>query len=177
MDFFAKKNKESIDSYLKQLKKDHTDLLEIKFKHQPPVEVNKRGRTDHDEALDDLAQSITEIEDRVADIIEHYEERVTELEDNNEKLEALTQPDWHNGDQEGYKRAIAADLINNCTVQEMEALELLMRIKHSSYLSTRALPHLNNVDINVLAERCEAAFDGNVTLSNISSYEITLSKA
>lgn len=166
MDFFAKKNKESIDSYIKQLKKDHIDLLEIKFKHQPPVEVNKRGRTDHDEALDDLAQSITEIEDRVADIIEHYEERVTELEDNNEKLEALTQPDWHNGDHEGQKKAIAADLVNNCTVQEMEALEMLMRIKHGrKYVETRAgLTHPDHIDLSVLFNKLEMAVSkkGNV---------------
>lgn len=66
------------------------------------------------------------------------------------ELDAALDPDSNgSGSPEDQKRAIAHDMIANCTLAEMEALEMLMREKHGNdyRFSRLSITHIDNIDI------------------------------
>lgn len=126
---------------------DPTDVLDRERFKETIKSAIKHGYeqgcddTDNSEKLFELEQKNTELNGEVS-----------ELKEQNENMEAMVDPDHYgNGNDYDIKMAIAYDLVNNCTERELEALEMLMRIKKGrEYRESRiALTHPHHIDLSL----------------------------
>jgi hypothetical protein len=103
----------------------------------------------------DLSDLADEIDDAKLFFVDNHESHTDEVDALNEEIAEIKDfvpDDRHNGSETGQANLILSSLFSNCTVQELEALEMLMRIKKGNqYVALRdGVPHPDNVDLGIL---------------------------
>lgn len=134
---------------------DRVTLISIKEKAEGIQTKDKKVTAFLAELTVDL-EAIIDIAENSGLIIEELSiERAGEAidaSDARDQLDSFIDPDHYGiGDEYHTKLAIAQDLMENCSVEEMEALEMLMRIKKGGYYreSRAGFPHPDNVNIDL----------------------------
>ena len=102
--------------------------------------------------LSDLAEEIDDAKLFFVDDHENHTNEVNALNEEITQIKDFVPDERHNGSEIGQANMIFSDMISNCTIQELEALEMLMRIKKGNlYVAMRdGIPHPDNVDLNVV---------------------------
>lgn len=103
----------------------------------------------------DLSDLADEIDDAKLFFVNNHELQSDEVDALNERIteiEGFVPDEHYNGNEAGQANLIFSDLFSNCTIQELEALEMLMRIKKGDqYFASRdGVPHPDNIDLSVV---------------------------
>lgn len=154
----AKKTKANIKHIVEPFNTWYDDLQSVRVKILEDAKLQDADTPeDSDEMKGEyLREYASEIED-VALAFQETAEEFNQLQERVEVLEIkhdeLVDPEYYgNGNECSQKLSIIYDLMDNCTIEELEALEMIMRIQKGNqyYAQRNSVPHPDNVNLNLI---------------------------